>query len=92
LARAIAAGKIPAFASLERSFVNLPADQVPLAYAKSLAALEYLRDFFGMGEIHRILKQMPSSDFSSVLQDEVRMSYSAFDAEVANYVIKKYGS
>ena len=92
LARALAAGKIPAYASLEGSFVSLPADQAPLVYAKSLAALEYLRDVFGMGEVRRMLRQMPSSDFSTVLQDEVRMTYPAFEEEVANYVVKKYGS
>jgi len=92
LARAIAAGKIPAFASLEGSFVSLPADQVALAYAKSLAALEYIRDVLGMGEVRRMVRQMPSSDFSTLLQNEMRMSYSTFEEEVANYVAKKYGS
>ena len=92
LARAFTAGKLPTFASLEGSFVSLPADQVTLAYGKSLAALEYLRDVFGMGEVRRILRLMPSSDLSTVLQDEVRMSYPAFEEEVANYVVKKYGS
>ena len=72
--------------------MSLPPDQVPLAYAKSLAALEYLRDVFGMGEVRRMLRQMPSADFGTVLQDEVRMNYSAFEEEVANYVVKKYGS
>jgi tetratricopeptide (TPR) repeat protein len=92
LARAFAAGKIPTYASLEGSFVNLPPDQATLVYAKSLAALEYLRDVFGMGEIRRMLRQMPSSDFETVLQDELRMSYPAFEEEVASYVAKKYGS
>jgi hypothetical protein len=92
LARAMAAGKIPAFASLEGSFVSLPADQAVLAYAKSLAALEYLRDTFGMGEVRRLLRQLATADFSTVLQDEVRMTYPAFEDEVASYVLKKYGS
>ncbi|MGO8818454.1 MAG: peptidase MA family metallohydrolase [Terriglobia bacterium] len=92
LARALAAGKIPAFTSLEGSFVGLSPDQVPLAYAKSLAALEYLRDVYGMGEVRRILRLMPSSDLNTVLQDEVRLSSAAFEGEVANYVAKKYGS
>ena len=92
LARAIAAGSIPPYPSLEGSFVNLPPDQVVLAYAKSLAALEYLRDVFGMGEVRRMLRQMPASDFSAVLEDEVRMTYPSFEEEVANYVVKKYGS
>jgi tetratricopeptide (TPR) repeat protein len=92
LARAFAAGKTPAFASLEAPFVGLPQDQVGLAYAKSLAGLEYLRDTFGMGEIRRMLKLLPSSDFNTLLQDELRLSYPAFDEEVANYIVKRYGS
>ena len=72
--------------------MNLPPDQAILAYAKSLAALEYLRDVGGMGEVCQMLRQMPSTDISTVLQDQVRMSYSAFEEEVANYVVKKYGS
>ena len=92
LAQALAAGKIPPYASLEGTFVNLPSDQAVLAYAKSLAALEYLRDVFGMGEVRRILRQMPTADFSTVLQNELRMNYPAFEEEVGNYVVKKYGS
>jgi tetratricopeptide (TPR) repeat protein len=92
LAQAFAPGKIPTYASLEGSFVSLPADQATLVYAKSLAAIEYLRDVLGMGEIRRILKQMPTADFSGVLQDELRMSYPTFEDEVASYVVKKYGS
>ncbi len=92
LAHAMAANQIPPFSSLEGSFVSLPADQAALAYLKSLAALEYLRDVFGMGEVRQILKQMASSDFSTILQNELRMTYSSFEDEVANYVAKKYGS
>ena len=91
LARALAAGKIAPYASLEGSFVSLPPEQVALAYAKSLAALEYLRDTFGMGEIRRMLREMPSSDFATVLENDVRMNYSTLEEEVANYVVKKYG-
>lgn len=92
LARAMAAGKVPNYPSLEGSFVSLPADQAVLAYGKSLAALEYLRDSFGMGEVRRMLRHMASADLTTVLQEEVRMSYPAFEDEVMRYVLKKYGS
>ena len=92
LARAVAAAQVSPLASLEGSFVSLPADQATLAYLKSLAALEYLRDTFVMGEVRQILKQMASSDFGTILQNEVRMTYTSFEDEVANYVVKKYGS
>ncbi|MFZ0963883.1 MAG: tetratricopeptide repeat protein [Terriglobia bacterium] len=92
LAQAVAAGKTPALASLEGSFMGLSPDQAVQAYAMSLAALEYLRDAFGIAEVRRMLKQMPSSDFSTILQNDLRMDYPTFETEVANYVVKKYGS
>jgi hypothetical protein len=56
-----------------------------------LAALEYLRDSVGMGQICRLLKELPSSDLATVLQNDLRMNYSSFEEEVASYVVKKYG-
>jgi tetratricopeptide (TPR) repeat protein len=93
LAHAMATGRVPSLLTLEAPFVNLPPDQVRMAYAESLAALEYLRDAFGQGEIRRLLKTMPSNpDMNSLLQDELRLSYPAFEPEVANYIVKRYGS
>jgi tetratricopeptide (TPR) repeat protein len=93
LARAFVSGRLPAFTALEGSFLPLPAEQVGLAYAKSLAALEYLRDTFGMGEVRRLLKKIAANpDFNSLLQDELRLSYPALEQEVAHYVVKRYGS
>ena len=45
-----------------------------------------------MSEVRRMLRPTPSSDFGTILQDELRMSYPDFEGEVANYVVKKYGS
>ena len=92
LARGMAADKIPAFAALEDSFMGMAPEQAGFAYAKCLAALEYLRDSFGMGEVRRMLRLMPSVDFNTILQDEIRESYPAFEVEVSTYVAKKYGS
>jgi tetratricopeptide (TPR) repeat protein len=93
LARAMADGRLPPFATLEASFMDLPPDQVGLAYAKSLAGLEYLRDTFGPGEIPRLLKTMAANpDINSLFQDQLRLSYPAFEQEVATYTVKRYGS
>ena len=93
LARAVVAGRLPSFPALEGPFLNLPQDQVALAYAKSLAALEYLRTTFDMVEIRNLLKAMPSQpDFGVLLQDELHLSYPAFEQEVDNYIVKKYGT
>lgn len=93
LARAFVNNKPPPFSALEASFMGLAPDQVALAYAKSLAALEYLRDTYGLGEIQRLLKLIPSSpNVGRLLQDELRLSYEAFEQEVANYIVKRYGA
>jgi tetratricopeptide (TPR) repeat protein len=92
LARSFANDHLPPFAALETSFLDLPADQVGLAYAKSLAALEYLRDTCGLGGIRRLLKLMPANpEVNSLLQRELRLDYTAFEQEVANYIAKRYG-
>jgi len=93
LARAFINDRVPSFTKLEGPFMGLSNDQIGLAYAKSLAALEFLRDTYGMGEIRRLLKLFPaSSSADSLFQDELRLSYSDFEQEVANYIVKRYGS
>lgn len=93
LARAYAEAKSFPLSSLERPFVELSPDQVLLAYAESLAALEYLHETFGMNEIRRLLKAIPSQpDINSLLQDELRLTYPAFEQEVALYIVKRYGA
>jgi len=93
LARAVTTGHLPSFQALEGPFLNMPQEQVALAYAKSLAALEYLRTNYDMGEICNLLKAMPSQpDFGVLLQNELHLTYPAFEQEVANYLVKKYGS
>jgi heme oxygenase len=83
---------LPQYSALETSFIDLPQDQVGLAYAKSLAALEYLRDSQGLGEIDRLLKGISaSSSFARLLQNELRLSYSDIEQEVGAYVEKRYG-
>ncbi len=93
LARALAGGQTVPFNDLESSFLELPQDKVGMAYAKSLAALQFLRDTYGMPEIRRVLKMMATSpDFSSLLEGELHLSYSNLEQDVATYIEKRYGS
>jgi tetratricopeptide (TPR) repeat protein len=93
LARFMAGGETPPYSTLEDSFMNLPDLQAKQAYAKSLAALEYLRDTYGMVEIRQMLKLMASKPrFSSILQQELQLTYPRFEAEVTGYVVKRYGN
>lgn len=93
LARAFARGQTIPFDDLEASFFDLPQEKVGMAYAKSLAAVEYLRDTYGMPEIRRLLKRLAGNpDFSAVLEDELRLTYPTLEQNVATYVEKRYGS
>ena len=83
---------LPSFVALEKPFTSLAPPAVPLAYAKSLAALEYLRDADGQVEIQRLLKLMASqTEFETLLQSELRMSNAEFDQAVGAYLARRYG-
>jgi tetratricopeptide (TPR) repeat protein len=93
LARELSSGRAPSYRALEASFMKLPEDQVAPAYAKSLAALEYLRETYGMAEIRQLLKAMASNpDFNALIEKDLRLNYASFETEVSSYVEKKYGS
>jgi hypothetical protein len=84
---------MPPYSSLQRSFITLPALGANAVYAKSLAALEYLRDTRGWSEIRQMLSAMAThSDFDAVLQLELRLTYPAFEKDVGAYLRKRYGS
>jgi tetratricopeptide (TPR) repeat protein len=90
LSRAFAS--LPPYSALEGSFMSLPAGSVKMVYAKSLAALEYLRDTYGMSEIRTLLKEMPfHPPFETLLEEQLQVTYSQFEQDVANYIYRKYG-
>ncbi len=83
----------PPYLVLEGSFMGLSPGAAALAYAKSLAGVEYLRETYGHGEIRRLLKSMSANpDFSTLLRSELRLTYPALEDGVAAYVQKRYGS
>ena len=83
----------PKLSELEGSFLGFQREIVGLAYAKSLAAVEYLHDTYGIVEIRQLLKSMSATaDLSSILQSEFRFTYSGLEDAVAGYVQKRYGS
>jgi tetratricopeptide (TPR) repeat protein len=92
LARALASGQSLPFDSLETSFFDLPKEKVGMAYLKSLAAVEYLRDTFGMAEIRRLLMLIPTQpDFSALLESETRLDYSQLEQNLTAYMAKRAG-
>ena len=87
LRRAAAETSIPALSALEGSFLTLPADQAASAYAKSLAALEYLRDAHGMAAIRQLLKLLASGQaFASLLEQECEITYATLEQEAVKHL------
>jgi hypothetical protein len=84
--------QLPPYALLEGPFVRLSTGQATLAYMKSLAALEYLRDTYGLNDIRGMLGAMAADpDFDAVLQLRLHLTYGGFDKEVGTYLQKRYG-
>jgi tetratricopeptide (TPR) repeat protein len=93
LSQAFEQGRTLPFTALEAPFYRLSPVQANLAYQESLAALEFIRDRFGMGEIRRLLKLMATHpDFGGLLEDEMRLSYAGLTQAVAASVEQRYGS
>jgi hypothetical protein len=49
---------LPTLTELEKPFIDMPADQAQVAYAESLAAVEYLRINYGKEGVRRILEAL----------------------------------
>src|SRR5262249_8617032 len=58
LAQLFAAGQEIPYNALEGTFMRFSTSEAVTAYAESLAAVEYIRDTYGMSDIPRILERM----------------------------------
>ena len=79
--------------SLEGSFMGFTGTEALLAYDESLAAVEYIRDTYGMGDIRRILERLNQGDSpEAALQDVMHSYYAQFRDDVRSYLVTKYGN
>lgn len=78
--------------ALEGSFSNFSGVQAYVAYAESLAAVSYINDSYGMGDIQRILQQLSQgSSTEAALRATLHSDYAQFEADLAKYLSDKYG-
>jgi hypothetical protein len=78
--------------ALEGSFSNFSGAQAYVAYAESLAAVSYINDSYGMGDIQRILQQLSQgSSTEAALRATLHSDYGQFEADLAKYLSDKYG-
>jgi tetratricopeptide (TPR) repeat protein len=77
---------------LEGSFLRFSGPQAHLAYAESLAAVSYIHESYGMGDIQRILQLLSQgSSTEAALRATIHSDYGQLESEVGKYLSDKYG-
>jgi tetratricopeptide (TPR) repeat protein len=77
---------------LEGSFMRFSSGQAYLAYAESLAAVSYINDSYGMGDLQRILQRLSEgSSTEAALRATIHSDYGQLETELARYLTGKYG-
>jgi hypothetical protein len=78
---------------LEGSFMSFSGAQAYVAYAESLAAVSYINDAYGMGDIQRILQRLSEgSSTEAALRGTIHSDYGQLETEIAKYLSDKYGN
>ena len=93
LAALYASGNAVPLYMLEGSFVNLNSEEASVAYAESLAAVEYIRNTYGMSDVARLLQRLGDGQpMESALRSTIHEGYAGLEAEMTNYLKKNYGT
>jgi hypothetical protein len=93
LAALYASGHAVPLNMLESSFVNFTPEEASVAYAESLAAVEYIRNTYGMSDLARLLQRLGDGQpMESALRSTIHEGYAGLEAEVTNYLKKNYGT
>jgi tetratricopeptide (TPR) repeat protein len=78
---------------LEGSFMRFSGVQAYMAYAESLAAVSYIKDSYGMGDIQRLLQLLSQgSSTEAALRATIHSDYGQLESEVGKYLSDKYGN
>jgi tetratricopeptide (TPR) repeat protein len=77
---------------LEGSFMRFSGAEAYVAYAESLAAVSYINDSYGIGDIQRILQRLnEGSSTEAALRATIHSDYGQLESEVGKYLADKYG-
>lgn len=77
---------------LEGSFMRFSGAEAYVAYAESLAAVSYINDAYGIGDIQRILQRLnEGSSTEAALRATIHSDYGQLESEVGRYLADKYG-
>jgi len=77
---------------LEGSFMRFTTTEAQLAYAQSLASVEYIRDTYGMSSVAAILRRIgEGSSTESALRATIHSGYSELESELTEHLKRAYG-
>jgi tetratricopeptide (TPR) repeat protein len=77
---------------LEGSFQRFSGGEAYLAYAESLAAVSYINDSYGMGDIQRILQLLSQgSSTEAALRATIHSDYGQLESDLGKYLSDKFG-
>ena len=92
LARLFAAGQHIPINALEQSFLKFSGPEAAVAYAESLAAVEYIRQTYGMGDLRRILERIgEGASPEAALRATLHSGYAGLEQDLAVWLKKNYG-
>jgi tetratricopeptide (TPR) repeat protein len=78
--------------ALEGSFMSFSGGQAYLAYAESLAAVTYINESYGMGDIQRILQRLSQgTSTEAALRATIHSDYGQLESDLGKYLADKYG-
>jgi tetratricopeptide (TPR) repeat protein len=78
--------------ALEGSFLRFSGVEAYVAYAESLAAVSYINDSYGMGDLQKILQLLgQGSSTEAALRATIHSDYGQLESELAKYLSDKYG-
>ena len=92
LAQLFSAGAEIPYNMLEGSFMSFSTPEASTAYAESLAAAEYIRDTYGIGEVQHILERLSQgSGKEAALRGTIHLDYRQFQDEMTRWLADRYG-
>jgi hypothetical protein len=78
---------------LEGNFEDYTSGEASVAYAEGLAAVEYIRETYGMGDLARILQRLGDGQpIESALRSTIHAGYAELEGEITNYLKSAYGA
>ena len=77
--------------ALEGSFLKFSNNEAMVVYDESLAAALYIRDTYGIADLHRLLEHVSQGGtFEQAMTEVLHLDYGRFEHELGDYLASKY--